>query len=268
MESAISIKGTREGLAIALGLSDLDDMLEELGRHLRQQGAFFRGGIVTLEAGQHSLTVQDLKRFQELLEQHAMVLRSISTTDESTLRATRELGLHLAGAEQQTLARERPAPVAEAPQAVETSSPAPVSSALEPAQPATAQPSPVGDAEGIDRAGARGLVLRRRVRAGQTVRHSGSVVVIGDVNAGAEIVAGGDVVVWGRLRGTVHAGCLGNTSAVVCALDLSPLQLRIAELITRPEEGGPGRDDNYPEVAYVRDQTIFVERWTSMRWRD
>ena len=135
-------------------------------------------------------------------------------------------------------------------------------------QGAPAHPSQDESSEGIARAGARGLVLRRRVRAGQTVRHSGSVVVIGDVNAGAEIVAGGDVVVWGRLSGTVHAGCLGNTSAVVCALELSPLQLRIAELITRPEEGGPDREDSYPEVAYVRDHTIIVERWTGIRWRD
>jgi len=203
-----------------------------------------------------------------LLDQHAMVLRSVSATDDGTLRATRELGLHLAGAENHTFATERPSPAAEGQLAVKTSPPVPVSSASEPVQLATMQPTQGGDAEGIARAGARGLVLRRRVRAGQAVRHSGSVVVIGDVNAGAEIVAGGDVVVWGRLRGTVHAGCLGNTSAVVCALDLSPLQLRIAELITRPEEGGSGRDDSYPEVAYIRDQTIFVERWTGMRWRD
>ena len=101
MESAISIKGTREGLAIALGVGDIDAMLDELSRHLKQQGAFFRGGVVTLEVGQRSLAVQDLMRFQELLGQHAMVLRSISAADERTLTAASELGLRLAGRDRQ-----------------------------------------------------------------------------------------------------------------------------------------------------------------------
>jgi septum site-determining protein MinC len=257
MEGAISIKGTREGLAVYLGQGDLDGILDQLSRHLKQQGAFFRGGVVTLEAGDRPLNVPDIARFQELFTQHAMVLRSISTTDQGTRDAVIGMGLRVPGADRQDTAT----PLVEPP---------PVAPEGEPA-PALPEPAPLGlgdSAEGIARAGTRGLVLRRRVRAGQTVRHSGSVVIIGDVNAGAEIIAGGDIVVWGRLRGMVHAGCLGNTSAVVCALDLTPLQLRIADLITRPEDGNPGREGNYPEVAYVRDRTIIVERWTAIRWRD
>ena len=72
------------------------------------------------------------------------------------------------------------------------------------------------------------IVVRRTLRSGFSLQHSGHVVVIGDVNPGAEIIAGGDVIVWGRLRGMVHAGAEGNEDAVVCALDLSPTQLRIA----------------------------------------
>jgi septum site-determining protein MinC len=257
MEGAISIKGTREGLAVYLGQGDLDGILDVLSRHLKQQGAFFRGGVVTLEAGDRPLSVTDIARFQELFAQHAMVLRSISTTDQGARDAAMELGLRAPGSDRQSTAT----PLVEP-------SPMPPQGASPPVLPEPAPPALDDSAEGIARAGARGLVLRRRVRAGQTVRHSGSVVIIGDVNAGAEIVAGGDIVVWGRLRGMVHAGCLGNTSAVVCALDLAPLQLRIAELITRPEDGNPGREGNYPEVAYVRDRAIIVERWTAIRWRD
>ena len=54
------------------------------------------------------------------------------------------------------------------------------------------------------------------------------MVVLGDVNPGAEIVAEGNIIVWGRVRGLVHAGSKGNATAVICALDLSPTQLRIA----------------------------------------
>jgi septum site-determining protein MinC len=62
----------------------------------------------------------------------------------------------------------------------------------------------------------------------------GRLPSLGDVNPGAEIIAGGSVVVWGRLRGLVHAGAMGDDTAVICALDLNPTQLRIADQIAIP----------------------------------
>ena len=79
------------------------------------------------------------------------------------------------------------------------------------------------------------------------------------MNPGAEIVAGGHVLVWGSLRGTVHAGATGDEEALVCALDMSPTQLRIAGHITRsPEER---RRNPVPEVATVRDGQIVAVPW-------
>ena len=92
------------------------------------------------------------------------------------------------------------------------------------------------------------------------IRGTGHVVVIGDVNPGGEIVAGGDVVVWGRLRGIVHAGAMGNEAAIVCALDFTPMQLRIGEYIARPADDEK-RKTTCPEVATVRDGVIVVEPW-------
>jgi septum site-determining protein MinC len=104
-----------------------------------------------------------------------------------------------------------------------------------------------------------GLIARRTLRSGQQLRHPGSITVIGDVNPGAEVVAGGDIVVWGKLRGTVHAGAMGNETAVVCALDLAPTQLRIAQYFARSPEGR--RRKPLPEVARVRDGKIVAESW-------
>jgi septum site-determining protein MinC len=87
-------------------------------------------------------------------------------------------------------------------------------------------------------------------------------VIIGDVHAGAEIVAGGDVVVWGRVHGMVHAGAMGNDQAVVCALELRPTQLRIAGYIaTSPREKQLASIG--PEVASVVDGHIVARPWTS-----
>lgn len=102
------------------------------------------------------------------------------------------------------------------------------------------------------------LLLARTVRSGQVVRYPGHITLLGDVNPGAELIAGGHVVVWGRLRGLVHAGALGDKSAVICALELQPTQLRIADLIARTPEGA---GQHTPEVARVEDGRIVVELW-------
>jgi septum site-determining protein MinC len=106
------------------------------------------------------------------------------------------------------------------------------------------------------------MFARRTIRSGQIIRHHGHVTILGDVNAGGEIIAGGSVIVWGRLRGTVHAGALGDRSAVICALELTPTQLRIADLIARPPDGAAERQ---PEVAQIVEDQISVGVWEQLR---
>lgn len=101
------------------------------------------------------------------------------------------------------------------------------------------------------------LLVVRTLRSGQMLRHHGHIMIIGDVNPGAQLIAGGSVIVWGRLRGTVHAGALGDRAAVVCALDLQPSLLRIADLLSRP----PEQRSEGPELARVEDEHIVVVLW-------
>ncbi len=104
--------------------------------------------------------------------------------------------------------------------------------------------------------------VQRTLRSGQVLRHHGHITIIGDVNPGAEVIAGGSVLVWGRVRGTIHAGALGDRGAVICAVDLAPTQLRIADLIARAPDGPPSRR---PEMARVIDDQISVEAWENQR---
>jgi len=105
------------------------------------------------------------------------------------------------------------------------------------------------------------LVIKRTLRSGQVIHHPGHVVIIGDVNPGAEIRAGGSVVVWGRLRGMVHAGAdeAHRAEAVVCALQLAPTQLRIGDFVAR----APADDDHewVPEMASIQGNQIVAESW-------
>lgn len=77
------------------------------------------------------------------------------------------------------------------------------------------------------------------VRSGEHRHASGSLLVLGDVNPGAQISAEGHVLVWGKLRGIAHAGCSGDPTASIVALHLHPLQLRIADHVARGPEDIP-----------------------------
>jgi len=104
-----------------------------------------------------------------------------------------------------------------------------------------------------------GLVVRRTLRSGQAIHHAGHVTLIGDVNAGAEIVAGGDIIIWGKLLGTAHAGAMGDEGAIICALQMTPRQIRIGSHIARSPERS--RRPKAPEMASVQQEGIVVERW-------
>jgi septum site-determining protein MinC len=82
-------------------------------------------------------------------------------------------------------------------------------------------------------------IHRGTLRSGDHLQVPGSVLVLGDVNPGARVSAGGDVRVWGRLRGVAHAGKGGNQGAKIVAMQLRPLQLRIAEAVARGPEDLP-----------------------------
>jgi len=97
------------------------------------------------------------------------------------------------------------------------------------------------------------------LRSGQKIESEHSVVVFGDVNSGAEIIAGGDIVVLGTLRGMAHAGAYDETGGgrVIFGLTLQPTQLRIGGVISRGEaEGG-----DEPELARVEGTMIMVESY-------
>jgi len=104
------------------------------------------------------------------------------------------------------------------------------------------------------------LYLETTVRSGREINYPGTVVILGDVNAGGLIVAAGDILVWGKLKGTAHAGAKGNAKCRIMALEMQPTQLRIAEAVARAPENPPSQ--YYPEVAYITPEGIRIARAT------
>jgi septum site-determining protein MinC len=111
-----------------------------------------------------------------------------------------------------------------------------------------AAPTPLSDA----------LYLEMTVRSGAEIRHPGSVIILGDLNPGGIVVADGDIVVWGRLRGVAHAGASGNRDCLIMSLQMEPTQLRIADAVARAPEKSPTQFS--PEVAHITPQGIRIAR--------
>lgn len=217
----VTIKGTSDGLIITIGAGAWPGLVEELDQRLGQRASFFKGGRVALHVGPRQLTRPQLETVGRVLNRHQVSLWAVESNSPGTQAAAAELGL-----ETELVSR----PVI--------------------TQPET--PLPAGNS----------IVVQRTLRSGQVIYHPGHVVVIGDVNPGAEIRAGGSVIVWGRLRGTVQAGLDEDQAeqAIVCALQLSPTQLRIGSNIAR----APAHQDDdmlVPEMAFIQDGQIVAEPW-------
>jgi len=99
--------------------------------------------------------------------------------------------------------------------------------------------------------------FRGTMRSGNQINFKGNVVVMGDVNPGAEIIATGNVLVTGSIKGMVHAGCKGNRNAIVSAQGIYPTQLRIADLITVSPKDTLGKENCF-ETAYIKDNNIYI----------
>jgi septum site-determining protein MinC len=107
--------------------------------------------------------------------------------------------------------------------------------------------------------GGETIMICRHIRSGQKFFTQGNMVVLGDINPGAEIIAGGNILVMGALRGVAHAGALGDETAVIAAFRLNPTQLRIANHITRAPDGERFENGN-PEVAKIIAGKVVIEK--------
>jgi septum site-determining protein MinC len=220
--SSIQIKGLRDGLLVSLDDAPWEQQRTALLAQVDGQPAFFQGARLALDVASQVLHVNELVDLRDQLSERGINLWAVISESPTTERTAQLLGL-----------------------ATRISKPRPEE----------------GRKFAVEDLGEEtALFLHRTLRSGTRIEFAGHVVVMGDVNPGAEIVADGNVMVWGRLRGMVHAGAKGNRGAVICALDLSPTQLRIAE-----EVSAALKPQQYPKPEVVRinkDGKLQAELWS------
>lgn len=220
MRPKIQFKGIREGLLVSLGDGEWAEIEAALMDQLAAQGDFLRGAKLILNVENHVIHAAALGKLRDRLSDHGLTLWAILTNSPTTEKNAQALGMA-------TKIYQGPID------------------------------KPRVD-ENAYRDGDEALLIRRTLRSGNSINFDGHIVVLGDVNPGAELVAGGSIIVWGKLRGMAHAGVHGEKDAVVCALLLSPTQLRIGDLIAiSPNDSGTAQ----PEMAYVREGKVVAEPW-------
>ena len=220
--SLIQIKGLRDGLLVSLDDAPWEEQRAALLDQVDGQPAFFQGARLALDVASQVLHVNQLVDLRDQLSERGIFLWAVISESPTTEKTAQLLGL-----------------------ATRVSKPRPEE----------------GRKFAVEDLGEEtALFLHRTLRSGTRIEFAGHVVILGDVNPGAEILAEGNVMVWGRLRGMVHAGVKGNRKAVVCALDLSPMQLRIADEISaaiRPQE------NPRPEIVRINnDGKLQAELWS------
>ena len=220
--SIIQIKGLRDGLLVTLDDAPWQEQRAAFLAQVDSQQAFFKGARLALDVSSQVLNVHDLSELRDQLSERGIHLWAVLSESPTTEKTAQLLGL-----------------------ATRISKPRPEESRRFSVE---------------DLGEETALFLNRTLRSGTRIEFSGHVVVLGDVNPGAEIIAEGNIIIWGRLRGMVHAGSKGNTAAVICALDLSPTQLRIAEetsAVLKPQQSPR------PEMARINQNgKLQAEFWS------
>ena len=95
------------------------------------------------------------------------------------------------------------------------------------------------------------------VRSGEKISSNGNLIIIGDVNPGAQIIAKKNIYVWGKLCGIAFAGCNGEENCFISSLYLNPVQLRINKTIATGPKEKP--NDHYPEIAILENGKIIIK---------
>ncbi len=219
--SLVQIKGIRDGLLATFIEAAWEDQCLVLLTQIDERPAFFQGARLAIDVGSQVLKVNDLVDLRDRLSERNVALWAVIGKSPTTEHTSQLLGL-----------------------ATRISKPRP-------------EEQKRADVVADDTA----LFINKTLRSGKRVEFPGHVVVMGDVNAGAEIVADGNVIVWGRVRGMIHAGAKGDRSATICALDLSATQLRIATEVSamlKPQK------DPRPEIASINSEgRLQAELWHS-----
>ena len=232
----------------------IDRVIRGLREYLVDNQGLWSSGAITVNVGRRMLSRSELSQIKHVLQaESGLTVTRFWCSPEDLEQSQGEKGGEKDGAAildsppaEPILPRQPVQPPAEQPDEIMTAAPA----VAEPQKKTSSSRGRQADA----------LFIKTTCRSGESIYHSGDVVVLADVNPGAEIVADGDVVVFGRLRGVAHAGARGDTKATIIAHQLAAPRLQIGPYIGLPSTADQRAKstESGPQIAYVRRRSIYV----------
>lgn len=219
----VQIKGIKEGLLATLDGENWEEIRDSLFLQIQQQASFYQGARMALDIGHLSLKAADLGSLRDKLADMGISLWAVISNSSTTESTARMLGL---------------------------------ATRLPLVKPDRKEAG--GQIKNTNLDGEKAVFIMRTLRSGFSLQTEGHAVVVGDVNPGAEIIAGGSVIIWGKVRGSIHAGTSGDDTAVICAMRLLPTHLKIGDQ-DAPQLTRKGKP--HPEMAFIQNGQIVFESW-------
>ena len=257
----VSVRGTEDGLVLRIdGRASWEDILSDVQEFMGDKKKFLRGGQVAIE-WLDTLPTKEQSRKLEVLLTETYEVELVSKKPKSEAKPAKACVVQREG---------KTIPLFEV--AKEAKNEEPLEGDLSELTPgevmelASGEGDPKSYLERMERILGDDVLYEDdsnckavfgTLRSGQRIETPFSLIVVGDVNPGADLVAGGDIIVMGSLRGTAHAAAYDEhaTDRVVIALQMAPIQLRIGSVISR----GSGEAGSEAEVARIEDRRIVVE---------
>lgn len=220
----MQFKGINDGILVKFHSKDWEIQHQEFINEIVSRDEFFHGAKIILDFGSLSLRSADLGKLREEISSLGLSLTAIISLSQTTRESAMLLGMD---------------------QGMSLSSLK--SSDLKSKYSAS---------------GIAATYFEKDIKNGEIVESNHHVIILGDIHAGAELISAGNIIVWGKILGAVHAGFNGDESAIICALNLMPTYIQIAHIFSTPTRRKSGHK---PEVAIIQDGKIIVTEWKNSR---
>ena len=235
-QQKVLIKGNKYGISVYLDPEeDFQKLLDEAAQKFRASAAFFKDATVVLNLEGRALSTEELKQLVETITENTEldIACLMSETEDDMAAAMKEALYKNRSREEKLREAEEQTKTTHLRTEVDSST---------------------------ENSGGYGQFYKGTLRSGQVVESESSIIVMGDINPGAKVVARGNIVILGALKGYAYAGAGGNVHTFVAALEMSPMQIKIGDVLARNSDDKKTRIKlKGPHIAFVQEGSVYIE---------
>lgn len=224
MENQINhvvVKGTNDGLMLILPEGEWEEVRSDIIEKINSQSAFFKGADAYIDVGSRDMRVTEVADLRDCLSSYEIRMIGLLSFSEITRKNAKSLGLDISMPQKRT--------------------------------------RKVKKLDALNPNESSAFLVQKNIRSGIRIEKEEDIVIVGDVNPGAEIISGGSVFVWGKIKGKITAGANGNEQAVVGALFVEDSQVSIAGIMRIFSKRLPKSNLSAPLILKIQNGDIVAD---------